>query len=98
MKPQQSGVDRRKFLMDLGSRSVIGGLALPPSLTWAAAAAAPIERTELHGTEFDLEIAETPVNLTGQTRIATTVNGQIPAPTLRWREGDTVTRLSLIHI
>ncbi|MBN8756268.1 MULTISPECIES: copper resistance system multicopper oxidase [Variovorax] len=90
MKPRQSGVDRRKFLMDLGSRSVIGGLALPPSLTWAAAAA-PIERTELHGTEFDLEIAETPVNLTGQARMATTVNGQIPAPTLRWREGDTVT-------
>ena len=36
-------------------------------------------------------IAETPVNFTGNTRMATTINGSIPGPTLRWREGDTVT-------
>ena len=41
--------------------------------------------------EFHLEIGETPVNFTGAARIATTVNGQVPAPLLRWREGDTVT-------
>jgi CopA family copper-resistance protein len=45
----------------------------------------------LAGTEFNLTIAETPVNFTGAPRMATTVNGSIPAPTLRWREGDTVT-------
>lgn len=45
----------------------------------------------LRGTEFNLEMAETPVNITGATRIATAVNGQVPAPTLYWREGDTVT-------
>jgi CopA family copper-resistance protein len=45
----------------------------------------------LSGTEFDLTIAETPVNFTGALRIATTINGSIPAPILRWREGDTVT-------
>ncbi|MHB8825856.1 MAG: copper resistance system multicopper oxidase, partial [Thiobacillus sp.] len=45
----------------------------------------------LSGTEFDLVIAESPVNFTGKPRMATTVNGSIPAPTLRWREGDTVT-------
>ena len=45
----------------------------------------------LSGTEFDLTIAETPVNFTGTSRLATTINGSIPAPTLRWREGDTVT-------
>ena len=45
----------------------------------------------LSGTQFDLTIAETAVNFTGRPRIATTVNGSIPAPTLRWREGDTVT-------
>ena len=43
------------------------------------------------GTEFDLTIAETPVNFTGTPRMATTINGSIPAPTLRWREGETVT-------
>ncbi|SMD00755.1 copper-resistance protein, CopA family [Novosphingobium sp. B1] len=32
-----------------------------------------------------------PVNYTGKRRIATAVNGRVPAPTLRFREGDTVT-------
>ncbi len=45
----------------------------------------------LRGTEFNLEIGESPVNFTGSPRMATTVNGSLPAPTLRWREGDTVT-------
>ncbi|MCK9513508.1 MAG: copper resistance system multicopper oxidase [Pigmentiphaga sp.] len=45
----------------------------------------------LSGTEFLLEIAESPVNFTGSPRVATTINGSLPAPTLRWREGDTVT-------
>jgi len=45
----------------------------------------------LSGNEFDLAIAETPVNFTGKPRMATTINGSIPGPILRWREGDTVT-------
>jgi len=45
----------------------------------------------LSGTEFDLEIGGLPVNFTGTPRMATVVNGQLPAPVLRWREGDTVT-------
>ncbi len=45
----------------------------------------------LSGTEFDLEIDTLPVNFTGKPRTATVVNGQVPAPLLRWREGDTIT-------
>ncbi len=45
----------------------------------------------LEGTEFNLVIGESPVNFTGHPRMATTINGSLPAPTLRWREGDTVT-------
>ena len=45
----------------------------------------------LSGTEFNLEIGETPVNFTGNPQMATTINGSLPGPTLRWREGDTVT-------
>jgi CopA family copper-resistance protein len=45
----------------------------------------------LSGTEYDLTIAETPVSFTGRVRMATTINGSIPGPTLRWREGETVT-------
>ena len=45
----------------------------------------------LSGTEFDLAIGALPVNFTGQPGIATAVNGRLPAPLLRWREGDTIT-------
>lgn len=45
----------------------------------------------LSGTEFDLTIGETQVNITGNARTAMTINGGIPGPLLRWREGDTVT-------
>lgn len=45
----------------------------------------------LTGTEFDLTIDELPVNFTGKRRTATAVNGRVPGPLLRWKEGDTVT-------
>jgi FtsP/CotA-like multicopper oxidase with cupredoxin domain len=45
----------------------------------------------LSGTEFDLEVSSLAVNYTGARRIATAVNGQVPGPLLRWREGDVVT-------
>ena len=45
----------------------------------------------LSGREIDLVIAETPVNFTGEVGMATTINGSIPAPILRLREGDEVT-------
>ncbi len=46
--------------------------------------------TVLSGTNFDLAIGETPMNFTGATRNAVTVNGSLPGPILRWREGTTV--------
>jgi CopA family copper-resistance protein len=45
----------------------------------------------LTGNHFDLTIDYLPVNFTGRHRLATAVNGSMPGPTLRWREGDTVT-------
>ena len=47
--------------------------------------------TVLSGTDFELTIGETLMNFTGSPRLAVTVNGAVPAPTLRWHEGDTVT-------
>lgn len=46
---------------------------------------------ELAGTEFDLEIDKIPVNYSGKARFATAVNGTVPGPLLRFREGDVVT-------
>jgi len=45
----------------------------------------------LRGNQFDLTIGEQTVNFTGVARKATTVNGSLPAPILRWKEGETVT-------
>jgi len=89
----QPNRSRRKFIQGLAAGGVL--LGLPPLLNsaWARQAAetktgmAPV----LSGTEFDLVIAETMVNFTGTPRLATTINGSIPSPILRWREGDTVT-------
>lgn len=47
--------------------------------------------TELSGQHFDLRIGESTVNFTGQVRRAVTTNGSLPAPVLRWREGERVT-------
>lgn len=79
-------LSRRRFVQGLA-----GGGALAALGNWRAALAAPAAAAELRGTEFHLEIGETPVNFTGAARIGTTVNGRLPAPVLRWREGDTVT-------
>src|SRR5690349_12370186 len=45
----------------------------------------------LAGSDFELTIGETAVNITGRASVATMVNGVLPAPILRWREGDRVT-------
>jgi len=87
------GYSRRRFVQGLAVGGAVLGLspwadaARAASGTDASGGGVPV----LAGTEFDLTIAETPVNFTGRPRMATTVNGSIPAPILRWREGDTVT-------
>jgi len=81
---------RRRFVQGLAMGGAVTGLGLgSPSLL--AAAMKQQGSTTLRGTDFDLTIGEQAVNFTGATRIATTVNGSLPAPILRWREGDTVT-------
>ncbi len=48
-------------------------------------------RATLTGKDFELTIDSLPVNFTGRRSVATAVNGSVPGPILRWREGDTVT-------
>jgi CopA family copper-resistance protein len=82
---------RRRFVQGLAG----GALAVVSArhFGWAAAADAAAAGDTggiLSGTDFSLEIGALPVNLTGQPGIATAVNGRLPAPLLRWREGDTI--------
>ena len=95
MRSQQLSVRRR----DMSRRTFVKGLAVGGAAaglgawhTPAMAQGNPAARWKtLSGTEFDLRIGETPMSFTGRPRVAFTINGSVPAPTLRWREGDTVT-------
>ncbi|MFA5910502.1 MAG: copper resistance system multicopper oxidase [Vicinamibacterales bacterium] len=83
-------INRRTFVKGLAVSGAAAGLGLWPSRGFAQAGARPSPAT-LRGTEFDLRIAEAPLNFTGATRMGITVNGSVPAPLVRWQEGDTVT-------
>lgn len=84
-----SKTSRRTFVKGLTAGGILGGLGLWHTPIWAARSLG--ETNVLSGTEFELFIGETPVNITGNARTAMTINGGIPGPQLRWREGDTVT-------
>jgi CopA family copper-resistance protein len=84
-----SNPSRRTFVKGLAAGSLLGGLGLWRTPVWALNA--PAQLNELSGSDFELFIDETPVNFTGSPRTAMTINGSLPGPLLRWREGDTVT-------
>ncbi|MGN8124643.1 copper resistance system multicopper oxidase [Pseudomonas sp. 22082] len=84
-----STTSRRTFVKGLAASGLLGGLGLWRTPVWALNS--PGQVNELSGTDFELFIGETPVNFTGQPRTAMTINGSLPGPLLRWREGDTVT-------
>ncbi len=92
-------INRRRFVQGLVSGGVLAALSPLASAmsgmhgsvqTASATGIAPA----LTGTVFHLTISEAMVNFTGSPRVATVVNGMIPAPTLQLREGDEVT----IHV
>ena len=83
-------LSRRRFVKGLAIGGAVTGLGLWRPSTWASTDVGQ-PPTVLSGTDFDLTIGETLMNFTGSPRFAVTVNGAVPAPTLRWREGDTVT-------
>ena len=80
---------RRRFVQGMAMSGAFAGLGFG---TNALAAALKQRGPEtLRGTDFNLTLGEQAVDFTGSPRIGTTVNGSLPAPILRWREGDTVT-------
>jgi CopA family copper-resistance protein len=79
-------LSRRRFVQGVAGGALL--LTSARNFSWGADARSP---TVLTGPEFDLTIAEMPVNFTGAPRMATAVNASVPAPLLRMRQGDTVT-------
>ncbi len=82
--------NRRRFVQGLTTGSMLASLGmLSPNLL---AAVPMIQEVDIiDGPVFDLTIDEVMVNYTGQRRVATAINGSIPGPTLRMREGDDIT-------
>lgn len=83
-------LSRRTFVQGIAAGGLLAAL---PSWVHAGSKASPSSDSipVLSGREIDLVVAEMPVNFTGAVRMATTINGSVPAPTLRLREGDEVT-------
>jgi CopA family copper-resistance protein len=82
---------RRTFVKELAFGAVTVGLGTARVSTGYAQSTGRQPQGVLTGTDFDLRIGPIPINITGSDRTAYAVNGSVPAPLLRWREGDTVT-------
>ena len=78
---------RRRFVLGVASAGVCAAAA---EFSWAYTSRQN-EMSVLQGNRFDLQTGYTKVNFTGTERLATTVNGGLPAPVLRWKEGEQVT-------
>ncbi|HET6806266.1 MAG TPA: copper resistance system multicopper oxidase [Frateuria sp.] len=89
--PAATDLSRRRFVQGAALGGAVAGLGLlRPGQAWAQPAHTG-QLPVLTGTDFALAVGETPVNYTGAPRLATTVNGSLPGPILRWKEGTTVT-------
>ncbi len=78
---------RRRFVQGLAAGGTLAMLGHWPARLLAEAGAVP----ELRGGDFNLEIGPAAINYTGKPRLATAINGSVPAPVLRWRQGERVT-------
>ena len=82
-------MSRRRFVQGL---AIGGAIAALDGNSWPAfGETASHSPAILTGKHFELTIDSLPVNFTGHRSVATAINGSVPGPTLRWREGDTVT-------
>jgi len=80
-------MERRTFIKGVAASSILGIAAT--DLQAGTSKKYADNRGTLRGKEFFLDIDYTSVNITGKRSVATTINGQIPGPTLVWQEGDT---------
>ncbi|WP_226798572.1 copper resistance system multicopper oxidase [Aliarcobacter butzleri] len=84
-----NNMNRRTFVKGVLATSIIA--SMPINLSANSKISTRIKTTELTGNVFNLSIEKIAVNITGNPSIAKTINGMLSGPTLRWKEGDTVT-------
>jgi len=92
---KSSSVDysRRRFVQGIAAGSSLLATGLGTSIigtsVMAAANGTPQQQV-LSGNQFKLAFDYQPVNFTGKDRLATAINGSVPAPVLRWKQGERV--------
>ncbi|ABK50503.1 copper-resistance protein, CopA family (plasmid) [Shewanella sp. ANA-3] len=79
---------RRRFVFGASAMLALMSIPFPKN---AVANALSQSLSQLSGKVFDLTIDYKMVNFTGKSARATVVNQLLPAPLLRWKEGETVT-------
>ena len=84
-------LSRRRFVQGLAAGGALLGMGMSPHASHADRLRTRMGPPVLSGSRFDLTYTPTPVNFTGKDRFATAINDSVPAPVLRWKEGDTVT-------
>ncbi len=86
-------ISRRQMLRRSAALGLLASLErLVPSYVLGAANAVPGETLRgLSGSVIDLTIAETPFRVGNRTGTAKTINGTLPGPLIRLREGQEVT-------
>ena len=77
---------RRGFVKGVVAATVLASSGMIGRLSWADSTSSALSRKE-----YDFEIAPLSVNFTGMVSTATVVNGLLPGPILRVKEGETVT-------
>ncbi len=81
---------RRRFVTGAGVALTAAGLGVPATRLLADPPVPQPDLKVLRGNHFKLDITAAKVNFTGKSRVATTVNGTVPSPVLRWKEGQRV--------
>ena len=85
---QLARIDRRRFLKVSAGLTVFSGLGVQPRKLWAAVE--PAGGGALEVAEYDLAVGRLGVSFSGDSAEARSINGMIPGPLLRLKEGQDV--------
>lgn len=84
-------INRREALKGIGSLGLLAALErLVPVSVWASELNSAIQTTRRLGGAIELVIADQKINFDGRTGNAITINGSLPGPLIRLREGEDV--------
>ena len=79
---------RRRFVLGLATAGAVGASGFS---AMSHAVYTPAQPQVLSGKHFTLAFDYKKVNFTGVDRLATAINGSVPAPILRWKQGERIT-------